>query len=206
VVITVAAESRPPLLLLAKEHATNGALSRPVSLVAGAPGTDWRSSVTQWAGRHAEASWFPWALAAIGFLDPFTLCGFLLTPLLSLALMASDLCRALLLCTASSMGCLAGNYVFTLFIGRLGVSSKLTDTPQLAAARELLQRHGIIAGLFNTLFPLPTTPLIVAAQAADANVAGIILTMALGRSVRYAVLAATILSSRSLYRSVSSQK
>ena len=153
-----------------------------------------------WAESHVQDDWFPWLLACIGFLDPFTMCGFLLTPLLTLALVASSARRAVLLCAAASGGCLAGNYAFTLSIGTFGVAAKLARSPQWSGAvdacRDKLEAHGTLAGLLNTLLPFPTIPLLIAAQVVGANVRGILLTMALGRSIRYTVLAVAILGGR----------
>ena len=153
--------------------------------------------VTTWGERHATAAWYPWALALIGFLDPFTLCGFLITPLLTLALLAADLRRALVLCTAVSGGCLAGNACFCALIGRLGIAAKLANSPQLATARSLLQRHGLLAAVMNTVLPAPTIPLMVAAHVLDpTNVPAIILALALGRAIRYVLLVSTVFGSR----------
>lgn len=153
--------------------------------------------VSKWGERHAVAAWYPWALALIGFLDPFTLCGFLITPLLTLALLAADLSRALVLCTAVSAGCLAGNACFCALIGRLGIATKLAASPQLATARSLLQRHGLLAAVMNTVLPAPTIPIMVAAHVLDpARVPAIILALALGRGIRYVLLVSTVFGSR----------
>ena len=49
--------------------------------------------------------WFPLALGLIGFMDYFTLCGFILSPLLALGLMAApSMARVVLLCTTASVG------------------------------------------------------------------------------------------------------
>ena len=101
--------------------------------------------VMEWAASRARLPWFPWFLFAIGVMDPFTLCGFLLTPLLTLALAASRVQRAAMLCVAASSGCLVGNVAFSILLDRMG-SIRAADSPQLAAAKSLLQRHGAIAG------------------------------------------------------------
>ena len=44
----------------------------------------WHSRVLKWGDTHASAAWYPCLLGFIGFMDPFTLCGFLVTPLLTL--------------------------------------------------------------------------------------------------------------------------
>ena len=44
----------------------------------------WHSRVLKWGDTHASAAWYPCLLGLIGFMDPFTLCGFLVTPLLTL--------------------------------------------------------------------------------------------------------------------------
>ena len=46
--------------------------------------TGWRSRALKWGDTHASAAWYPCLLGFIGFMDPFTLCGFLVTPLLTL--------------------------------------------------------------------------------------------------------------------------
>lgn len=146
--------------------------------------------VLRWGERHANAPWFPWVLCLIGFLDPFTLSGALITPLLTLALLVSSLPSAIVLCAATSLGCWAGNFVFCALIGKLGVAAKLASSPQLALARDLLQKHGPLAAVLNTLFPaMPTIPLMVAAHALDpSRVPLILLALALGRGLRYASL------------------
>ena len=175
------ARERRPTALLAKSSHEEGFVRR----------------VTTWGERHATAAWYPWALGLIGFLDPFTLCGFLITPLLTLALLAADLSRALVLCTAVSVGCLAGNACFCALIGRLGIAAKLANSPQLATARLLLQRHGLLAAVMNTVLPAPTIPLMVAAHVLDpTNVPAIILALALGRAIRYVLLVSTVFGSR----------
>merc|ERR1719229_222695 len=58
------------------------------------PTRTWRLQLTDWAERNAGAAWFPWVLAGIGFMDPFTMCGFLLSPLLTLALFTASPQRA----------------------------------------------------------------------------------------------------------------
>jgi len=159
----------------------------------------WVGKIKGWAEENTAAPWFPWVLAIIGFLDSFTLCGFLLTPLLSLALMASDAVRATVLCSAASCGCLAGNGLLAFALRRLGMSITLPDG-QLVRARDLLQRHGSLAGLLNTLLPLPTIPLIVASVSVGVNVHMMLLAMTLGRTTRYVVLAVAILSSKRVAR------
>jgi len=145
--------------------------------------------------------WFPWALAAIGFMDYFTFCGVVLSPLLTLGFMAAPGHRRVVwLCTATSCGALAGSFAFANALDSLGLSGKLAGSEQLATARDLLQRHGLLAGLFNTLLPLPTIPLIVAARLVDANVPLMLLTMAAGRAVRYAAMFIAVSSGRSLYQ------
>ena len=47
-------------------------------------GASWRSRALKWGDTHASAAWYPCLLGFIGFMDPFTLCGFLVTPLLTL--------------------------------------------------------------------------------------------------------------------------
>lgn len=71
---------------------------------------------------------------------------------------------------------------------------------QLVRARDLLQRHGSLAGLLNTLLPLPTIPLIVASVSVGVNVHMMLLAMTLGRTTRYVVLAVAILSSKRVAR------
>ena len=147
-----------------------------------------------------NTAWFPWVLAAIGFMDYFTFCGVVLTPLLTLGLVAAtSLSRMVLLCTTASCGFLAGSFAFAFALDWLGLHGKLADSAQLAMARSLLQRHGLLAGLFNTLLPLPTMPLIVAARAVDANVPAILMSMAAGRTARYVALVGAVCSSRSMY-------
>ena len=73
-------------------------------------------------------------------------------------------------------------------------------TQQLVYARQLLESHGMLAGVINTIFPLPTIPLIVAANALEVNVPGILLSMAVGRLLRWSTMYAIILSGRSVYR------
>jgi membrane protein YqaA with SNARE-associated domain len=175
--------------------------------------SSWRSRrilarVVGWAERNANAAWFPWVLATIAFVDYFTLgmIGFVLTPLLTLALVATqDVRRAAALCLIADGGCWAGAFVFSRVLGRLNIATRLAGSPQLDVARRLLQRHGVLAGLMNTLLPLPTIPLIVAAQAVDANVEGILLTQAIGRAVRYVSIAVAIFSGRSVYKTVGSR-
>ena len=47
-------------------------------------GAAWHERVLKWGDTHASAAWYPCLLGFIGFMDPFTLCGFLVTPLLTL--------------------------------------------------------------------------------------------------------------------------
>ena len=110
----------------------------------------WRARVLEWGDTHASAAWFPCLLGFIGFMDPFTLCGFLVTPLLTLGLCVADRSWAFVLCAAVWLGCLAGNLAFVALIGRLGLAAKFTGSPHLATAAELLQRHGPMAGVVNT--------------------------------------------------------
>jgi membrane protein YqaA with SNARE-associated domain len=106
---------------------------------------------------------------------------------------------AFVLCASVWAGCLAGNLAFVALIGRLGWAAKLADSPHLAVARDLLQRHGPIAGVMNTILPLPTVPLMVAAHVLKADETLIVLALAAGRAVRYVVLCSTILGGRSAY-------
>ena len=160
----------------------------------------WHEHVIKWGEKHASATWFPCVLAFIGFMDPFTLCGFLVMPLLTLALLVSELPRALVLCASVWGGCLAGNFAFVALIGRLGLAAKLADSPHLEVARELLTKHGPVAGVMNTILPLPTVPLMVAAHVLKADETLIVLALAVGRAVRYVVLCSTIVGGRSAYK------
>lgn len=161
----------------------------------------WRERLTAWAREHVDAPWFPWILAAIGFLDPFTMCGFLLTPLLSIALLTADLPKACILCGAASGGCLIGGVLFTALLGRLRfLTASLEGSHALSVARELLLKHGVLAGVLNTLLPLPTVPLMVAAQLSGARVPTILAMMALGRLCRYVAVYVAIVGSREVYR------
>ena len=82
----------------------------------------------------------------------------------------------------------------------MGLAAKFAGSPHLATAGELLQRHGPIAGVMNTILPLPTVPLMVAAHAVEADVTLIVLALAAGRAVRYVVLTSTIFGGRSAYK------
>ena len=181
--------------------------SRRSSLVAAAAPADgsltWRQSVTAWAERHVGAIWFPWVLASIGFVDYFTLgaAGFILTPMLTIGMLASSPRRALLLIALLSAGCFAGSLAFSQLVGWLGVAERLAGTPQLQAARDLLLRHGVLAGALNTIFPLPTIPLLVATQAIEGPVMLILLSMAAGRLLRWGIMWTTIQGSRAAVRS-----
>ena len=57
-----------------------------------------------------------------------------------------------------------------------------------------------MAGVVNTILPLPTVPLMVAAHALQADVTLIVLALAAGRAVRYVGLTTTIFASRSAYK------
>ena len=165
--------------------------------------SSWRQAVTSWAERHVGAAWFPWVLAAVGFADYFMLgaIGFILTPMLTIGMLASSPRRALLLIALLSAGCFAGSLAFSQCVGQLGVAERLAGTPQLQAARDLLLRHGVLAGALNTIFPLPTIPLIVATHAVEGQVLLILLAMAAGRLLRWSVMFATIQSSKAAVRS-----
>lgn len=180
----------------------DGSLSRTQLLAAADP--NWSARLREWAEANVSAPWFPWLLATIGFLDPFLMCGFLLTPMLSLALIPADPVWAAVLCLSASGGCLLGGVAFTKLIGRLDVASKLQGSQALAVARELLQKHGVVAGLLNTILPLPVIPLLVAAQVAGTQVPLILIMMSLGRLTRYVCVYAAILASRAAYRSSTS--
>jgi len=129
----------------------------------------WHSRVLKWGDTHASAAWYPCLLGLIGFMDPFTLCGFLVTPLLTLGVCVADRRWAFVLCAAVWAGCLAGNFAFVALIGRFSLATRLAGSVHLATAGELLQRHGPIAGVMNTILPLPTVPLMVAAHAVKAT-------------------------------------
>ena len=168
------------------------------------PAHGWRNALTSWGKKHVTAVWFPWALTSIGFIDYFTFgaVGFILTPLLTIALLASSPRRAALLIGLLSAGCFTGSLAFSQLVGWLGVSARLAGSPQLEAARGLLQRHGVLAGAMNTILPLPTIPLIVAAHALEAHIFLILLSMALGRLVRWSAMYATLYSGRRAMRSM----
>lgn len=197
------ADARPPTIMQTRPLGLQAAtapllvaspVSQPSSLVSG---------VTAWAEQHAAANWFPWMLALIGFGDYFVLCGFLLTPLLTLALMAAPGVQQMsVLCAFASAGCLAGSFAFSILMSRLGLTDKAAGSPQLAVAHTLLKRHGALAGVMNTLLPLPTIPLIIAAHAVGANVPWMLIAMAVGRAARYIALTFAILSSRKVARAV----
>lgn len=206
--------SRPALLWQSKEGFFDGGVQHTIiqppffaprsvvsELRAAKKAISWPGMLLAWAEEHVNAPWFPLLLGVIGFLDPFTMCGFMLTPLISLALLTADFPRAVVLCGAASSGCLAGGVVFTQLLGRLNVASKLEGSQALAVASELLRKHGVLAGVLNTLLPLPTIPLMLAAQIVGANVPLILVMMALGRLSRYVAVYAAIVASRVAYRS-----
>lgn len=170
----------------------------PVSIPHG-----WRSSVSEWAKKHVTTIWFPWLLALIGFLDYFLFgtLGFVLTPLLTVGLLASSPRHAILLIAWLSAGCFAGSLAFSQLVDWLDVSDRLQDSQQLVFARGLLERHGILAGAVNTVFPLPTIPLIVAAHALQVRVSLILISMSVGRLVRWGIMFITIHSSKTAARS-----
>ena len=208
--------SRPALV---RRHLHSSRLGRAELTAVAGRSEAWLARVLEWGDTHASAAWYPCLLGFIGFMDPFTLCGFLVTPLLTLGLCVADRSWAFVLCAAVWLGCLAGNLAFVALIGRLGLAAKFTGSPHLATAAELLQRHGPMAGVVNpnpnpdpnhnpspspnqnpdpgrnpnsnpnpnpnpntnpnpdasqvnTILPLPTVPLMVAAHALQVRVRG----------------------------------
>ena len=142
--------SRPALVARRAARLHSSRLGRAELTAAAGRSETWRARVLEWGDTHASAAWFPCLLGFIGFMDPFTLCGFLVTPLLTLGLCVADRSWAFVLCAAVWLGCLAGNLAFVALIGRLGLAAKFTGSPHLATAAELLQRHGPMAGVVNT--------------------------------------------------------
>ncbi|KAL1521889.1 hypothetical protein AB1Y20_021540 [Prymnesium parvum] len=168
----------------------------------------WARKTVSWAEKHVNAKWFPWFLALVGFVDYFSFgaMGVIITPLLTIGLIASTPRRGWLLIGLLSAGCFAGSFAFSQLVEWLEVSRRLEGSTQLSVARDLLERHGILAGALNTIFPLPTIPLIVAAHALKVQIPLILLAMAFGRFVRWSTMFATIHSSKAVARSIAHPK
>mmetsp|Transcript_10245 Transcript_10245/g.19473 ORF Transcript_10245/g.19473 Transcript_10245/m.19473 type:complete len:208 (-) Transcript_10245:125-748(-) len=158
-----------------------------------------RSRLVTWGATKVRASWFPWFLGSLSFLDYFCLVGFAVPPLQGVAFTAVSARRATLICCLCAGGAFLGSWCFALLLGHFDILAGRINPDHAQQASELLRNWGALAGLVNGLCPMPGIPLIVAAVTLELERFRLLLVLtllALGRLLRYGATAAAVFASK----------
>lgn len=164
--------------------------------------SEWRNQLRKWATRKVEASWYPWLLAAINFVDNFFPVGVVVPVMQGVAFAHYKIWRSVMLCCHCAAGGFIGSLCFVVMLRKLSSFTKHMNAGHTAFASDLMRRFGPFAGLVNGILPFTTQPLIILLKAVESSrwrVGQMLILMSLGRCIKFLWMVSVVQAGKQIF-------